>query len=157
MSDDFASALAQIATPVQTPAAGDLAAFPAVPDRYWEAPQQEVVPAESKPALDRSERLEKLLDLSLDKAEELLELPVDQLDENYTKVASMQKDLVVSILNTGVKVDENRFKKKTADALSAVLVQIAAAERHLNIGVQVPVLPDQAPAPILDLAPGGKS
>ena len=153
MTDDFTSALEAITTP-RLLAKEDMAAFPAIPDRYWEAPQQAVVPAESSVPLDRSERLEKLLDLSLDKAEELLELPVDQLDENYTKVASMQKDLVVSIVNAGIKVDENRFKKKTADALSAVLTQIAAAERHLNIGVQVPVLPGQGQQttllPVLD-------
>lgn len=140
MTDDFASALDKIAA-ASNASPADVAAFPQIKDRYWEVPAQDVQPAAEAPALDRSERLEKLLDMSLDKAEELLNLPVDQLDENYTKVAGMQKDLVVSILNTGVKVDENRFKKRSAEALTAVLTQIAAAEQR-GLGIAAP-----APAP----------
>lgn len=130
---DFLAALDAITT-TQEPSTSVEPAFPALsPD--WETPSavKLVSPAELlAPIGDRGVKLEQLIDLSLHKAEELLRLPVDQLDENYIKVASMQKDLVVSLVNTGLKVDENRFKRQSTAALAAILGQITAAEDRLE-------------------------
>lgn len=117
---------------VKTLAGGDVPDLPALPDRYWERPTVIIEPTPGE-IPDRSAQLEKLVDMSLNKAEELLSLPVDPLDDNYTKVASMQKDLVVSMVNAGLKVDENRFRKKSAAALVGILAQVLDKEKSLAI------------------------
>ena len=81
--------------------------------------------------MERGQQLEHLIDASLRKAEELLAIALIPGDDNYVKLASMQKDLVVSLLNTGVKVDENRFRKKSADALTGILAKVMEREQEL--------------------------
>lgn len=82
--------------------------------------------------MERGQQLETLIDLSLEKAEELLLLQLDRGDDNFPKIASMQKDLVVSLINTGVKVDENRFRKKSTEAVTEILAQLLDRERELG-------------------------
>ena len=76
--------------------------------------------------MDRGQRLEDLLDLSLAKAKELLQMGLTAAGDDYLKLAAMQKDLIVSLINTGVKVDENRFRKKSNEALGEILKQVLA-------------------------------
>lgn len=122
-------------------AKGLSAEFPEIPADFGQ-------PADVKPAqqsavapinVDRSERLESLVDKALEKTGELLNIELDPMDENFVKVASMQKDLVVSLINTGVKVDENRFKKRQADNLTGILAALLDKEEKLK--------------PLIDLAP----
>lgn len=138
MSDDFASALDRLGPSAPT----NPDAFPVLaPD--WQEPKRQEVLAPSVDAGDRGDRLEKLIDLSLAKAEEIMNLPIDQCDDGYVKVAALQKDLVVSILNTGIKVDENRFRKRSTEMLGAILEQIKAQETALGV---VPIVLAQSQA-----------
>lgn len=106
--------------------------FPVVAERYWERPVQILEQTAPGEMVSRADKLENLIDASLEKADELLRIPLDPLDENFVKLAGMQKDLVVSLISTGVKVDENRFRKKSTETLTALMAQIAAAENGLK-------------------------
>lgn len=118
-------------------------AFPVIPEDFGQAPTQGCAAAPQSAVVplnvDRSERLESLVDKALEKTGELLNIELDPMDENFVKVASMQKDLVVSLINTGVKVDENRFKKRQADNLTGILAALLDKEEKLK--------------PLIDLAP----
>lgn len=120
--------------------------FPDIPEG-WNTPSVQGPKLSTPPSpvdvskMDRSERLETLIDLSLSKAEELLTIELVPGSDDFTKTASMQKDLVVSLLNTGVKVDENRFKKRQTDALTGILKGLLEREKTLG--------------PLIDLPPAG--
>lgn len=122
-------------------AKGLSAEFPEIPPDFGQPPEVRPAAVNAVPAInvDRSERLESLVDKALEKTGELLNIELDPMDENFVKVASMQKDLVVSLINTGVKVDENRFKKRQADNLTGILAALLDKEEKLK--------------PLIDLAP----
>ena len=121
----------------------DQVEFPDIPDG-WNTPSVQGPKLSTPPSpvdvskMDRSERLETLIDLSLSKAEELLTIELVPGSDDFTKTASMQKDLVVSLLNTGVKVDENRFKKRQTDALTGILKGLLEREKTLGPLIDLP-------------------
>lgn len=135
MTDIFKELNAQIEGAEQPTAAPE---FPEIP-ADWNVVE---TPAPVAPAdtgkMDRSERLETLIDLSLSKAEELLMIQLVPGSEDFTKTASMQKDLVVSMLNAGIKVDENRFKKRQTDALTGILKGLMEREKALGPLLEMP-------------------
>lgn len=126
---------------VKALARSGLCEFPEIPPDFGQPPEVRPAAVNAVPAIsvDRSERLESLVDKALEKTGELLNIELDPMDENFVKVASMQKDLVVSLINTGVKVDENRFKKRQADNLTGILAALLDKEEKLK--------------PLIDLAP----
>ena len=120
-------------------------AFPVIPSNFL-APAKASTPEISAVvplSADRSDRLEKLVDDALTKAQEILEIPLVPGDDDFVKTASMQKDLVISLLNTGVKVDENRFKKRQGDALTGILAGLL--EREKKMGPLLNLSTDTAP------------
>lgn len=139
---DWDSALAQLTSNAPAQPEADPLDFPPLPENWQNG---EVLPPPTRartPGMDRSDKLEHLIDLSLDKAEELLELPVDPGEDNYVKVASMQKDLVVSLVNAGIKIDDNRFRKKSTEALTSILAQVLDQEKRLAPVVVAPPIPE---------------
>ena len=74
--------------------------------------------------MDRGERLERLVDAALDTAEEILAMEVDPLFPDAVRVISIKKDAMLGVLNLANKVDENRFRKRSADALQGILEKI---------------------------------
>ena len=44
---------------------------------------------------------------------------------------------MVSVLNTGVKVDENRFRKKSADTIADIMRQVLEKEKALGITISL--------------------
>lgn len=133
-----------VACPMPIPNVSQSAiAFPEIPDG-WNTPSVQGPKLSTPPSpvdvskMDRSERLETLIDLSLSKAEELLTIELVPGSDDFTKTASMQKDLVVSLLNTGVKVDENRFKKRQTDALTGILKGLLEREKTLGPLLDMP-------------------
>lgn len=139
-SDGNGAAEAPSVAPTPTSADG----FPAIPEGFVNTPLTQGPKLSTPPSpvdaskIDRSERLETLIDTSLTKAEELLAVELVPGDQEFAKIASMQKDLVVSILNTGVKVDENRFKKKQTDALTGILKDLLTREKQLGPLIDLP-------------------
>ena len=109
--------------------------MPDVPSDFALAP----LSAEPLKSTERSERMEALVDMALSKMEELLTIELDPQSDDFTKVASMQKDLVVSLVNTGVKIDENRFKKRQGDALTSILAKLTEREKVLDPLLELPV------------------
>jgi len=122
---------AQALIPRRGPALID--GFPEIPPEFKEDSAPVVVPAAAPvKSADRAERLEHLVDEALSHAEDLLAIPLIPGDDDFVKIASMKKDLVVSLLNTGIKVDENRFKKRQGDALTGILAQLVDREKGLQ-------------------------
>lgn len=134
--DDINQELGNTA-PVQKKPRARKAEFPDIPANFDKAAPIPAPQAQTK-AFDRSERLETLVDDALAKAQELLDIPLIPGDGDFVKVASMQKDLVVSLVNTGVKVDENRFKKRQGDALTGILAQLLEREQKLGPLLEMP-------------------
>jgi hypothetical protein len=110
--------------------------FPPIPPDFGStlsiAVRETATSAVPQANMDRSDRLEVLVDKALIKAEELLGIELVPGSEDFIKTASMQKDLVVSLVNTGVKVDENRFKKRQGDALTGILANLIEREKKIQ-------------------------
>lgn len=81
---------------------------------------------------DRGEVLETLVDKSLAKMNEILDIPLIPGDDDFTKVLSSQKDAAMSVLNTSLKADENRFRKQAADGLTRLLDAIERKEKSMR-------------------------
>lgn len=78
--------------------------------------------------LDASEGLDNLTQVALDKALEILELPLRMGDEDFGSVLRAQVAQVQAILTTQVRVDEGRFKKKQVDTLGKLIEMIKSEE-----------------------------
>ncbi len=84
--------------------------------------------------LDASEGLDNLTQLALDKAKEILEMPLVPGDEDFNAVLKAQVSQVQTILTTQARVDEGRFKKKQVDKLGELLDLIRGEEAKLVTG-----------------------
>ncbi len=84
--------------------------------------------------LDASEGLDNLTQLALDKAKEILEMPLVPGDEDFNAVLKAQVSQVQTILTTQARVDEGRFKKKQVDKLGELLDLIRGEEARLIPG-----------------------
>lgn len=77
-----------------------------------------------------SDRLTRLVDTGLSVLEEVLEQPTPPLNHaNYLKMLSIKKDAAVSVINAGLKADENRFRKRKNDVLGELLKQINSEKK----------------------------
>ena len=110
------------------------------------APVEEIseAPTASTPVVidvdGNSDRLSRLVDTSLGALEEILQQPTPPLHNPlYAKMLSIKKDAAVSVINAGLKADENRFRKRKNDVLGILLDQIKADKGR------APVLIDQRP------------
>lgn len=96
------------------------------------------VPVQTKPVreevLDASEGLDNLTQLALDKAKEILEMPLMPGDEDFNAILKAQVSQVQTILTTQARVDEGRFKKKQVDKLGELLDLIRGEEAKLIPG-----------------------
>ncbi len=84
--------------------------------------------------LDASEGLDNLTQLALDKAKEILEMPLIPGDDEFAAVLKAQVSQVQTILTTQARVDEGRFKKKQVDKLGELLDLIRGEEARLIPG-----------------------
>ena len=84
--------------------------------------------------LDASENLDNLTQVALDKALEILQLPLRQGAEDFGSVLRAQVAQVQAILTTQVRVDEGRFKKKQVDTLGKLIEMIKSEEAKLVPG-----------------------
>ena len=81
--------------------------------------------------MGRAERLEALVDKSLGRLDEILDLPLDQLDENFPRVLSAVKDTAVNVVNLQMKADENHFRAKSQDGLMSLLRDVLTKEAEV--------------------------
>lgn len=87
--------------------------------------------------MERGQHLEALVDDALVKLEEIIAVQVDMLSDDPLKLLSIQKDAAVAVLNLANKVDENRFRKKSVDAITNILQKIVETEKLLGVSVTV--------------------
>lgn len=85
---------------------------------------------------DASDELDGLTGLALKRAREILQEPIDFEND---KVLKVQVATIGKILDTQVRVDEGRLKRRKLDALPKLLEIIASEERRL--GRVTPLLP----------------
>lgn len=103
---------------------------PEVPKDYWETAQEAANQlARKNVPQDRGERLEGLVDKALDTAEEILSIEIDPFMPDSVRFISVKKDAAVAVLTLANKVDENRFRKRSASALLGILEKLTAQER----------------------------
>jgi hypothetical protein len=70
----------------------------------------------------------------MDVFEEILEIPLDPVRDDYARLASVKKDAATAVTNIAVKVDDNRFRALAADNLNRLLEVIEREERLLSDG-----------------------
>jgi hypothetical protein len=118
--------------------------FPAVPEGFWQEAEAALGESKKRPKVEgtqeRGAHLESLIDQALDKLEEVLDLEVDLLADDPLKLVSIQKDAAIAVINLANKVDENRFRKKSADAITSILQQVVDKEKSLGITISVPAI-----------------
>ncbi len=139
MTDDLDAALNRLTAP-EKPKPRTVADFPEVPEGYWQQ-VGEVLPAlkeRSPRPTERGAHLEQLVDQALDKLGEIMGQEVDILSDDPLKLISIQKDAAIAVINLANKVDENRFRKKSADAITSILQQVVDKEKALGITIAIP-------------------
>jgi len=65
----------------------------------------------------------------LAKSKEVLQVRLDDNDPNFVRILSAQQAISVSILNTAIKADENRFRQRKNNILEDILTKIRQAEK----------------------------
>lgn len=76
--------------------------------------------------------MDNLVNKALAKLEEVLDVPLPNPSaENYIRILLAQKDAAVSVVNSGLKADENRFRRRENDVIEK-LFQKLQAERTIE-------------------------
>lgn len=70
---------------------------------------------------------------AINKAHEILSMPLPHpSDDNFGKLLQAQQSLSVAVINSGLKADENRFRKKNSLALQSLWDEMER-NRHIKI------------------------
>ncbi len=85
--------------------------------------------------LTRAEKLQTLTDTALDKAEEIMKLPLDRRDPSYGTTIRAQTALVNTALNTQLKADENSLKVRAACNLDMLMELMARGDGRRRLEV----------------------
>jgi hypothetical protein len=93
-------------------------------------PALPTVPEKESP-LDASDELDSLTGLALKRAREILEEPIDFEND---KAMRLQVSTIQTVLNTQVRVDEGRLKRRKIDALPKLLELIQREEQKRALG-----------------------
>jgi hypothetical protein len=96
--------------------------LPFIPSMATTAPAKEL-------ALDASDDLEALVKKSMRKLDAILDLTLDQDDEAFATILRVQMTGVQTVLNTQVRVDDQRLKKKQSDNLPKLLDALARHDK----------------------------
>ncbi len=81
----------------------------------------------------RAEKLQTLTDTALDKAEEIMKLPLDRRDPSYGTTIRAQTALVNTALNTQLKADEHSLKVRAVCNLDRLLELTARADSRCRL------------------------
>lgn len=74
---------------------------------------------------DNGNKLDMLVGKALNTINEILDVDLpDESDPGFIKLLSTKKDAAVSIVNAGLKADENRFRKRNSDILTRLMAQM---------------------------------
>jgi hypothetical protein len=87
----------------------------------------EVIPVENQDDLSRVVRK------ALGQMEEILDIDPAQVEpEDYIKLLSVKKDAAASIINAGLKADENRFRRENKDIIEKLFEKIKNDARTIE-------------------------
>jgi hypothetical protein len=75
-------------------------------------------------------KLEKITSKSLDKADQILELPLDPDSETFGPTLRAQTAIVGQALTTQVRVDENQMRVERTDGLAELMRNIAEEQKR---------------------------
>lgn len=112
----------------------ELAQLAHVADGYRE-PVEETTPEVASPGVlngnaileANATTLDNLVSKALFTLDEIMDIPLPPRgDESFVRVAAIKKDAAVSVVNSGLKADENRFRKRDNDVLQKLYDRIQA-------------------------------
>lgn len=79
-------------------------------------------------SVDNAVTLEDLINPALSVLKEVMEVPLDDNDPNFTRILSAKKDAAVSVVNAALKADENRFRQRKSNVLEDLLERMKKFE-----------------------------
>lgn len=84
-------------------------------------------------AVTTTDDLSKVVVKALKQIEIILDIPIpDSSDPNYVKTLSVKKDAAASIINAGLKADENRFRRENKDIIERLFDKIKKESRIVD-------------------------
>jgi len=99
-------------------------------------PPAKAVPVAS--TFDAAGELETVTDKAFKKLNEILDLPLTTAeDKEFATLLRVQMTAVQTVLNTNVRVDEQRMKRRQSDNLGALLEVLSKHEKKMPTIIQV--------------------
>lgn len=93
-----------------------------------------------EPAIDASVELEAVTAKAFTKLNEILDLDLKTAeDKEFSTLLRVQMTAVQTVLNTNVRVDEQRMKRRTSDNMAHLLETLSRHEQKMAVIVQVEV------------------
>lgn len=80
---------------------------------------------------DGAGQLSELLELSLSKCKEILELPLSTDDDDFSSILRAQVSSIQTVFNAQLRADEGRLRSRALDMMPKILEQIALEEKKL--------------------------
>ena len=129
---------------------------PHVQNGYWETIAPPIAgskQARVRDGISLSVTLEDLVPKSLVVIGKILDTDLDANDPNFARLLSAQKDAAVSVLNTAVKADENRFKNRSNKVIEELLERMRMVDaKTIEQPIYAKQLADQSMTAELDFA-----
>jgi hypothetical protein len=74
---------------------------------------------------DEGSRLNSLVDSALTQLDEIMKIPTPEpSDDNYVRILSIKKEAAATVITSGLKADETRFRKRNVDVLGTIFAAI---------------------------------
>ena len=83
------------------------------------------------PSVDQEDSLSRVVRKALEQIEAILDMPVPA-GEDRMKMLSVKKDAASSIINAGLKADENRFRRENKDIIEKLFDKIKKDTRLIE-------------------------
>ena len=126
------SELAPAPVVVPSLSALDTLALPDLSDRYsTHAGHDGPRPLEKEGILDKTDKLDRLLDTALNKLEELLEVSVDVSDPDNARIIAAQLTASQTVISTVLKADDTRLRARQTDMLPKLLEIMRSEESKM--------------------------
>lgn len=99
-----------------------------------------IIPPSGQDIVSASDDLSRVVYKALQQIEKILDedMPMDdqgkpnKSDPNYIKMLSVKKDAASSIINAGLKADENRFRRENKDIIERLFDKIKKESRMVD-------------------------
>lgn len=93
----------------------------------------DLIKTDSHVPTTNEDHLSKIVHKALKQIETILDEDMpNKSDPNYTKLLSVKKDAATSIINAGLKADENRFRRENKDIIERLFDKIKKESRIVD-------------------------